>query len=34
MGKAGNVLRFVCQIACGLTMFTYLIWGIQILWGY
>ena len=34
MGKTGNVLRFVFQVACGLTMFTYLIWGIQILWGY
>jgi succinate dehydrogenase / fumarate reductase membrane anchor subunit len=34
MGKTGNVLRFVLQIVCALTMFTYLIWGIQILWGY
>ncbi len=34
MGKTGNVLRVVLQIAFGLTMFTYLIWGIQILWGY
>lgn len=34
MGKTGNALRFVLQIVCGLTMFVYLIWGIQILWGY
>jgi len=34
MGQAGNVLRFLLQMACGLTMFTYLVWGIQILWGY
>ncbi len=34
MGKTGNVLRFVLQMVCGLTMFVYLIWGIQILWGY
>ncbi len=34
MGQTGNVLRFVVQMACGLTMFTYLVWGIQILWGY
>ena len=33
MGKAGNVLRFVVQIACCLTMFMYLVWGIQILWA-
>jgi succinate dehydrogenase / fumarate reductase membrane anchor subunit len=34
MGNTGNILRFVLQMLCGLTMFTYLIWGIQILWGY
>ncbi len=34
MGQTGNVLRFVLQMVCGLTMFTYLVWGIQILWGY
>ena len=25
--------RFVVQAACGLTMFVYVVWGIQILWG-
>jgi len=34
MGQAGNVLRLLLQIACGLTMFVYVVWGIQILWGY
>lgn len=34
MGQAGNILRLVLQMACGLTMFIYVVWGIQILWGY
>ncbi len=34
MGRAGNPLRFLLQVLCGITMFTYLVWGIQILWGY
>lgn len=34
MGQAGNVLRLVLQIVCGLTIFIYVIWGTQILWGY
>ena len=34
MGQTGNVLRLVLQLACGVTMFTYMVWGIQILWGY
>lgn len=25
--------RFLVQAACGLTMFVYLVWGVQILWG-
>ncbi|EMP56692.1 succinate dehydrogenase, hydrophobic membrane anchor protein [Marinobacter koreensis] len=25
--------RFIVQALCGLTMFVYLVWGIQILWG-
>ena len=33
MGTTGNVIRFLLQIACGLIMFIYLIWGVQILWG-
>jgi succinate dehydrogenase / fumarate reductase membrane anchor subunit len=33
MGTTGNIIRLVAQIVCGITMFTYLVWGIQILWG-
>ena len=33
MGQTGNVLRFLAQVVCGLAMFTYVVWGIQILWG-
>ena len=33
MGKTGNVLRFVLQCVCGVTTFTYVVWGVQILWG-
>ena len=34
MGTTGNVLRFLAQVVCALTLFTYVVWGIQILWGY
>jgi len=33
MGSAGNVLRLLVQFVCGITMFTYVVLGIQILWG-
>lgn len=33
MGQKGNVLRFSAQLACSLTIFVYVVWGIQILWG-
>ncbi len=33
MGSAGNIIRLGAQVVCGLIMFTYLVWGIQILWG-
>ena len=33
MGTTGNVLRFVAQAVCAIIMFTYVVWGIQILWG-
>ncbi len=33
LGPAGNVLRPLAQVVCGITMFIYVIWGIQILWG-
>ena len=34
MGPTGNILRFVAQVVCAIIMFTYVVWGIQILWGY
>ena len=33
LGTAGNVLRIGAQFLCGIIMFTYVVWGIQILWG-
>ena len=33
MGQLGNVLRFTAQAVSGIIMFTYVVWGIQILWG-
>ncbi len=33
MGKNANWLRFLVQAGCGMVMFTYFVWGIQILWG-
>tara|TARA_R110000823_G_scaffold130015_20_gene258124 strand:+ start:4308 stop:4670 length:363 start_codon:yes stop_codon:yes gene_type:complete len=33
MGKTGNLLRLAFQIGCGLMVFIYVIWGVQILWG-
>jgi succinate dehydrogenase / fumarate reductase membrane anchor subunit len=34
MGTTGNVLRFAALAISALIMFTYVVWGIQILWGY
>ena len=33
LGPTGNVLRLVAQVVCGIIMFVYVVWGIQILWG-
>lgn len=33
MGSKANVLRLAFQIGCSLTLFIYVIWGLQILWG-
>jgi succinate dehydrogenase / fumarate reductase membrane anchor subunit len=33
MGPKANVLRLFLQVGCGLVMFSYFVWGIQILWG-
>lgn len=34
MGSTGNVLRLVLQVLIGITLFVYVVWGVQILWGY
>jgi succinate dehydrogenase / fumarate reductase membrane anchor subunit len=34
LGSAGNVLRLAAQAVCGIIVFAYLIWGIQIFWGF
>ncbi len=34
MGTKGNVLRLTFQIGASLLIFVYVVWGIQILWGY
>jgi len=34
MGQTGNVLRFTLQMLTGLVIFVYVVWGVQILWGY
>jgi len=34
MGPTGNVLRFLAQVVCAIIVFSYVVWGIQILWGY
>jgi succinate dehydrogenase / fumarate reductase membrane anchor subunit len=33
LGRTGNLLRGVSQVVIGVTLFTYLVWGVQILWG-
>ena len=33
MGKRGNTLRWLFQAASAVVLFTYVVWGIQILWG-
>ena len=33
LGTSALVVRFAVQAACGIAMFTYLVWGVQILWG-
>lgn len=29
----GTGIRFIFQAVCGLVMFVYVVWGVQILWG-
>ncbi len=33
MGDRGNILRWVVQLGGALLLFTYLVWGIQVLWS-
>jgi succinate dehydrogenase / fumarate reductase membrane anchor subunit len=33
LGAKGNVARFTAQAICAIVMFTYIVWGIDILWG-
>lgn len=33
LGPKGNVLRLLFQAASVIVLFTYVVWGIQILWG-
>ncbi|BBP75442.1 MULTISPECIES: succinate dehydrogenase, hydrophobic membrane anchor protein [Pseudomonas] len=32
-GKSATVVRFLFQVVCGVAMFAYFVWGVQILWG-
>ena len=34
MGTTGNVLRISSQLVIALVLFVYVVWGVQILWGY
>jgi succinate dehydrogenase / fumarate reductase membrane anchor subunit len=33
MGSTGTVLRWLAQIFIAIVLFTYVVWGIQILWS-
>lgn len=33
LGKSATVVRFLFQAVCGIAMFAYFVWGVQILWG-
>lgn len=32
IGANGNLVRGLASIVCGVTLFTYMIWGLQIIW--
>ncbi len=32
-GKGATSLRFLFQAVCGIAMFAFFVWGVQILWG-
>ncbi|WP_286785079.1 MULTISPECIES: succinate dehydrogenase, hydrophobic membrane anchor protein [Pseudomonas] len=33
IGKWATSVRFLFQAVCGIAMFAYFVWGVQILWG-
>ncbi|TWH77349.1 succinate dehydrogenase / fumarate reductase membrane anchor subunit [Azomonas agilis] len=33
LGKSATAIRFIFQAGCGVAMFTFFVWGVQILWG-
>jgi succinate dehydrogenase / fumarate reductase membrane anchor subunit len=33
LGKSATAVRFIFQAACGVAIFVFLVWGVQILWG-
>jgi succinate dehydrogenase / fumarate reductase membrane anchor subunit len=33
MGPKGNVIRLAFQAVVAIVLFSYVVWGIQILWG-
>ncbi|MBS7660738.1 succinate dehydrogenase, hydrophobic membrane anchor protein [Pseudomonas lalucatii] len=33
LGKSATAVRFLFQAACGIAMFAFFVWGVQILWG-
>jgi succinate dehydrogenase / fumarate reductase membrane anchor subunit len=33
MGSKANILRLMFQAVVAMALFTYVVWGIQILWG-
>ncbi len=34
MGPKGNVIRLVFQAVVAIVLFSYVVWGVQILWGH
>ncbi|UCJ15613.1 succinate dehydrogenase, hydrophobic membrane anchor protein [Pseudomonas sp. MM211] len=34
LGKWATVVRFLFQATCGIAMFVFFVWGVQILWGF
>ncbi|NQD93522.1 succinate dehydrogenase, hydrophobic membrane anchor protein [Pseudomonas sp. CrR25] len=33
LGKSATAVRFLFQAACGIAIFVFFVWGVQILWG-